>query len=183
MKLKIDYNSPVILSLALLALGVLLIKLYLAPGIIQYFTVKGHFEFNSFAGIFGLISHIAGHANWNHLIGNFTLILLIGPILEEKYGSSKLLLMILVTALITGILNIVFTNNSLIGASGIAFMLIILSSFTNYHSGSIPLTFILIATIFLGKEFSDIFKDDHVSQFAHILGGACGGLFGFYWKR
>ncbi len=99
-----------------------------------------------------LISHIAGHQDWVHLMSNFSFILLIGPILEEKYGSRRLLQMILFTALITGILNVIFFSTGLMGASGIVFMFIILSSFTNFRSGDVPLTFILIILLFLTKE-------------------------------
>ena len=51
----------------------------------------------------GFVSHILGHGNWEHLIGNFMLILLLGPILEERHGSGSLLIMVLITALFTGI--------------------------------------------------------------------------------
>lgn len=126
------------------------------------------------------VSHIFGHQGMGHFVGNFTLILLIGPILEEKYGSRDLLLMMAVTAIITSILWIVlFDGQCLLGASGIVFMLIVLSSLTNFQSGKIPLTFILVILLFLGKELLDSFGQDQVSQFGHIIGGICGGLFGF----
>jgi len=129
---------------------------------------------------FRFVSHAIGHANWPHLVGNFTLILLIGPILEEKYGSQDIFIMMLVTALITGVLQFFFFQTGLLGASGIVFMLIILSSFSNYQAGTIPLTFIIIAILFMGQEIvSALGAEDGVSQFAHIMGGICGGLFGF----
>lgn len=89
-------------------------------------------------------------------------------------------MMIVITALITGIIAIFFTNTGLLGASGIVFMLILLSSFANIKSGHIPLTFIIIVALFLGKEFIASFKPDAVSQSAHILGGLCGSFFGFF---
>ena len=49
--------------------------------------------------------------------------------------------MILVTALITGILNIIFFDTGLIGASGIVFIFLLLVCFTNVNSGEIPITF------------------------------------------
>ena len=56
------------------------------------------------------------------------MILIIGPLLEEKYGSKKMFSVILVTAVITGIVNYVFFPNiRLLGASGVAFALILLS--------------------------------------------------------
>jgi rhomboid protease GluP len=104
---------------------------------------------------------------------------LVGPIVEEKYGSKSLLIMILITALITGILNILFFNAGLLGASGIVFMLILLSSFTNVRSGEIPVTFILVAILFLGREVFESLQNDNISQFAHIIGGICGSVFGY----
>ena len=76
-------------------------------------------------------------------------------------------------------LNNLLFNTGLLGASGVVFMLILLSSFTNVKSGNIPLTFILIIFLFMGKEVYTAFSQDNISQFAHILGGICGGVFGF----
>jgi len=87
--------------------------------------------------------------------------------------------MILITAIITGLLNLAFYNTGLIGASGIAFMLIILSSITNYKNGDIPITFILVMVLYLGKEFMNSTETDNISQFAHIIGGILGSVFGF----
>jgi membrane associated rhomboid family serine protease len=112
-------------------------------------------------------------------MGNLTFILLVGPIVEEKYGDMRTLFMILITALVTGILNILFFHTGLLGASGIVFMLILLVSFTNTRSGEIPVTFILVALLFIGKEVLQSLSTDQISQFAHIIGGICGSFFGF----
>jgi membrane associated rhomboid family serine protease len=127
-----------------------------------------------------LFTHAIGHSGWQHLFNNFSIILLIGPILEENYGSSSLLVMIAITALVTGVLNILFFTRGLRGASGIVFMMILLASFTNFNKGEIPLTFILILIIYLGREVFDSFSSNNISEFAHIVGGFCGSLFGFF---
>lgn len=172
--MRIRYNAPVVLTYTLISV------LVLALNLSDFFTVSAYMEdWTNPVNYFQLISHIAGHANWEHLIGNFTLILLIGPILEEKYGSKELLYMILATGFLTGILNIILLDTALLGASGIVFMLIILSSISNAKGGDIPLTFILIAVLYIGGEMMKAMGDDNVSQFAHILGGVCGGIFGF----
>lgn len=105
--------------------------------------------------------------------------------LEEKYGSKKLLLMMAVTALITGLINIIFFRGSvLLGASGIVFMFILLSSFVNMQKGTIPITLILVMIIYMGREFvNGILQEDNISQTAHLLGGICGCIFGFKLKR
>ena len=87
--------------------------------------------------------------------------------------------MIAATALITGLINVLFFSTGLLGASGIVFMLILLVSFTNVTDGKIPLTFILVALLFVGKEVIQSMQADHVSQAAHIIGGLCGSFFGF----
>jgi membrane associated rhomboid family serine protease len=148
-----------------------------------FFMVYPHMEFANPLSYWRLVSHIAGHQSWAHLMGNFAFILLIGPILEEKYGSGRILGMILFTASITGVLNVMFFSTALMGASGIVFLFIILSSFTNFRSGDIPLTFILIILLFLTKEVIGALKEDTISQFAHILGGLIGGFFGFWYGK
>ena len=67
---------------------------------------------------FRLVSHVIGHGSWEHLLGNFAIILLIGPILEEKYGSGQLLWMIFFTALVTGLVNTFFFPHSPSGSLG-----------------------------------------------------------------
>ncbi len=145
----------------------------------NYFMVGNTVDVSNPLSLFTLVSHIFGHASLEHLLSNLTFILLIGPIVEEKYGSNRTLLMILITGLITGLLNVLFFNTGLIGASGIVFMLILLVSFTNSKSGEIPLTFVLVAILFIGKEILQSLNTDQVSQFAHIMGGLCGSVFGF----
>jgi membrane associated rhomboid family serine protease len=124
-----------------------------------------------------------GHANWGHFFGNATFLLLLGPILEEKFGSVKLLAMIMITAFTDVIISQYFLHSCGIGASGIVFMFIVLSSISHTKESSIPLTFILVAVLFLGKEVIDSFKSDNVSQAGHLIGGACGAAFGFILKR
>jgi membrane associated rhomboid family serine protease len=99
--------------------------------------------------------------------------------LEENYGSSSLLTMIVITALVTGVLNVLFFRSPLMGASGVVFMMILLSSFTNFSHGEIPLTFILVLILYMGVQLFSSFGSDNVSQFAHIAGGLCGSFFGF----
>jgi membrane associated rhomboid family serine protease len=178
--MKISYNAPVILTFTLICAGILVSSQMMAGALINnFFVCYPHMSLTNPLTYFRLFSHVIGHKDWAHLIGNFSFILLIGPILEEKYGSKKIFLMMLIAAGITGILNSFFFSTGLLGASGIVFMFIILGSFTNFKSGDIPLTFILIILLYLAKEVIDAFHNDSISQFAHIMGGICGSIFGF----
>lgn len=180
--MKIRYNAPVTLSFALISAAIL-ITAQLTPWdlAIRFFAVPGRAEasFKNFSLYPRLFSHVLGHVNWQHFLGNFSFILLLGPILEEKYRSWPLLFMMLVTALITGLVNSLFLTTGLMGASGIVFMMILLISFTNFKSGEIPLTFILILLLYLVKEILQAFQNNSISELAHVLGGTCGSLFGF----
>jgi membrane associated rhomboid family serine protease len=180
--MRIRYNAPVILTFTLLSTAVLIIDQILGGFTETFFASYPPFN-GSVLDFLRLFTHVIGHQSWLHLMSNFSFILLIGPVLEEKYHSGPLLMMVLVTALVTGVLNIIFFSTGLMGASGIVFMLILLSSFTNIRSGEIPLTFVLIVVLFLAKEFINAFAQDDVSQFAHIIGGICGGLFGFLFTK
>ena len=176
--MKITYNSPVVLTFTLLATVIYLINYFSANAFAGLVTCPASINpFNPIDYI-RLFTHPLGHANLQHLVGNMTYILLLGPILEEKYGSRNLLIMIISTAFITGILNVLFLPTGLLGASGIVFMFIILVSFTNPQNG-LPLTFILIIVLFLGQEVLNAFKSDNISQFAHIIGGLAGSFYGF----
>ena len=179
--IKITYNAPFVLTYSLICLAALLIS-GLTDGKSTYhiFSVHGTDSFTNPFTYPRLIGHSIGHVSFSHLLGNLTIILLIGPILEEKYGPRDLAFMAVVTAGITGILHMLFFEGMLLGASGIVFMFIVLSSLVNVKRKTVPLTFILVCIILLGNEFALSFEEDSVSQFAHILGGVCGSAFGFF---
>lgn len=177
----LSYNSRVILSFFFVSLIALILK-YITKGKsndVLFSSYKSSL-LNPLTYV-RLITHVFGHANWNHFMNNFLYILLIGPMIEEKYGSINLIIMIVVTAVITGILNSLFTNKKILGASGIVFMLIILSSFVNIESGKVPITLILICIFYVINEvISGIFKKDDISHMGHLIGAICGFIFGYF---
>jgi rhomboid protease GluP len=178
--LKPTYNSPVILTFALMACVIMALDNLLGGRLTaNFFATYPGFHFKSPVFYFQLLSHVLGHRDWAHLTSNFSVILLVGPILEEKYGSANLIKMMLITALVTGLANALCFSTGLLGASGLAFMMILLASFTNQKEGELPLTFLLVLVLFLAKEVVQAFAKDDISQFAHIVGGVFGCLFGF----
>jgi membrane associated rhomboid family serine protease len=177
--MRLQYNAPVILTFSLFAVGIHLLNFVIPDVTIRFFVVPPRISLWSPLDYFRLFSHVLGHVSWSHLFGNITYVLLLGPILEEKYGSWPLLFMIAFTALFTGLLNVMFFSSGLLGASGIVFMLIILASIVDVKAGEIPLTFVLVAGIFIGTEILKAFSADSISQMAHIVGGSVGALFGF----
>ncbi|MBK9737258.1 MAG: rhomboid family intramembrane serine protease [Saprospiraceae bacterium] len=179
MALSIKFNSPVILTFALICSVVFFLNKFVLGELMPFFMINPSLNWGNPFSIITLFTHIIGHANLEHLMGNLTFILLLGPIIEEKYGSTKLLTMIFITAFVTGLVNILFFHTGLMGASGIVFMLILLVSFTNVRSGEIPVTFILVGILFIGKELLQSVEVNQIAESAHIIGGVCGSFFGF----
>lgn len=178
---NIQYNSTLILSYFFISLIVLILsKLTNKKSDTILFSSYRSSLINPLTYI-RLFTHVLGHQNWRHFSNNFLYILLIGPMIEEKYGTLNLLWMILITAGITGIINSIISKNSILGASGIVFMFIILSSFVNIEAGKIPLTLILIFIFYIVNEIIDgLFKKDNVSHLGHLIGALSGFIFGFY---
>lgn len=131
------------------------------------------------------VCHVFGHADWDHLLNNMMYVLLLGPMLEEKYGSSNILFVMLATALVTGVVNMLFFPHvALLGASGIVFAFILLASITSSEAGTIPITFVLVALLYLGQQlYQSVFVSDNVSQLTHIIGGLVGSGLGFVMNR
>ena len=176
---KIHYNSPVILTFFFLSLAALILDSFTGGWTrIHLFSVyRSPVSPLFFVRLFG---HVLGHSGYAHFAGNMVLFLVIGPAMEEKYGSQTLLTGILLTALISGMLQcLLFPGTALLGASGIAFMLILLSSLAGMKAGTVPLTLILVAAIYLGQEvYSALFVQDNIAHFMHLVGGLCGSGFG-----
>jgi len=178
--LGIQYNSPVILTYTVLSLIILVLGEITGNRSTEAFFMIYQTSLTDPLFYFRLFSHVLGHADFNHYFNNFSMMLLIGPMVEEKYGSKNLLLMMIGTAFISGVVHVVFFSSAGLGASGIVFMLILLTSFTNMQKGKIPLTFILVAFIFIGREiFYGITVVDNISRISHILGGISGAVMGF----
>jgi GlpG protein len=184
-RIRIDYNAPFCLTFALLAMGAYVSAVFTGGWSLQHvFSISGAASLADWTTWPRLFLHVLGHASAPHLFANLTVLLLVGPLLEEMYGPGLLLGLALVTAAITGLIMVLLLPGALLGASGIVFAFIILSSFANAKSGTIPLTFILICLIFIGGEvIRALGQEDQVAQFAHIAGGILGGFAGFWMAR
>lgn len=180
-KYKITFNSPVILSFVVICFAVMILNYVTGGASNRMVFVTYHSSLASPLTYVRLFTHVLGHSGWEHFIGNMAYLLLLGPMLEEKYGSGKVLQVIVITAFVTGVINYVFFwDVALCGASGICFAFILLSSFTGSREGEIPLTVILVAAIYLGQQIYDgIAVKDDISNMAHVIGGITGGVIGF----
>ena len=178
---KISYNAPVALTFALLSMLVLVINHFSNNWANMNLFSVYRCSLTDPLAWFRFFGHVLGHLDFPHYIGNMVLILVLGPNLEDRFGSWTVLFAILVTALVSGLVHFIFfPGTALLGASGIVFMMILLSSFGGVRNGTIPTTLILVAVIYLGGELWDaIFVPGNISHLTHIIGGLCGTVLGF----
>lgn len=180
-RLRISFNAPVVLGFVLVCLAAQILNVIThgASNRAVFSVYRAGFA-NPMTWL-RCVTHVFGHADWDHLAGNMMFILILGPMLEEKYGSAGLAIVMLVTAVITGLVNIIFFPRvALLGASGIVFAFILLSSITATDGDAIPLTFIIVAVIYLGQQlYQGLFVADNISQLGHVIGGAVGSVLGF----
>ena len=183
--IKLQYNSPVVLTFALLSLAVLWLD-GLTGG------KSTHALFSVYRSSFADLGtyprfflHVLGHPDFAAYCSNIVMLLVVGPTAEERFGGKRILLAIALTALVTGlVLWFFFPNSALMGASGVVFMLIVLASFAGMRTGTIPLTLILVLILYLGGEiFQAVTGSAGLAQLTHIAGGVLGMIFGFTWSR
>ena len=178
---RITFNAPAVLCFVALCVGERLLSMATGGASTRMFFMTYASSLTNPLTYLRLFTHVLGHASWDHLISNMTYILLVGPLLEEKYGTRTVAEVMALTAVVCGLVNnLFFPGRALCGASGICFALILLSSVTSLREGEIPLTFLLVAALFLGQQVvQGIFMSDNISNLSHIIGGLVGAASGF----
>lgn len=184
-KLQLSFNAPVILGFTIVCFVVLVLDIITNGSTTNSFFSVYRSSLANPTTYIRFFGHVVGHAGWEHFMGNIMMILVVGPLLEEKYGSSNILFVILSTALVTGIVNFIFFPNvQLLGASGVVFAFILFSSLTSITEGKIPITFILVAIIYIGEQvYRGIFVNDNVANLTHIIGGLVGSGLGYIMNK
>lgn len=180
-KLSITLNAPLVLTFVFLCFVVTIIGIWTKGKSTELLFMNYRSSLKNPLTYLRFFTHIFGHSGWPHFLSNACYLLILGPMLEEKHGQKILACAILITALITGLINfIIFPNVAICGASGVVFAFIVLASFTGFKQGEIPLSFILVVVIYLGQQIIDgLFTVDNISQMAHIVGGLVGAVLGY----
>ena len=88
LKLELQYNSPVILTFFLLSLLVLFLDRWTGGWTTMHLFCVYRSSLKDPLFYIRLFGHVLGHANWDHFLNNMLLLLVIGPPMEEKYGSK-----------------------------------------------------------------------------------------------
>lgn len=176
-----SYNSVVILSYFFICLLVLILNIITRDKINRFLVFRRGSLLNPMTYV-RLIASGLCHKDWSHFRNNFITILLIGPLLEEKYGSINLLYVLLITTFVSSLVHLFIYDSGAIGASDNVYMLIVLCSIVNIKDGKIPITLILIILFYVVdeviKQFSN--KNDSISHDSHLVGALCGFIFGYF---
>lgn len=184
-RIRISYNAPVTLTFVLACFLVTILGAVTNNRSTALLFSAYRSPLNNLLTYVRLFTHVLGHSGFDHLIGNAMYLLLLGPMLEEKYRSRTVITVFIGTALLTGIIHCVLWGNyALCGASGVVFACIVLSSFTAFRDGEIPATFLLVAFLYIGREIMNgIMVTDNISNLSHILGGVIGSMVGYFMNK
>jgi len=101
------------------------------------------------------------------------------------FGSQNLVVVILAVALASAFAHIAVggVHTHQLGASGVVFAFILLNSLVSAKYGKIPISFLLVATLWIGDEAIKFFSESQISHHAHIAGGVVGAMAGFYFHK
>ena len=183
--ITLKYNAPVTLTFALLSL------LALALGeLTDGWTTQNLFCFyksslSDYLTYPRAVLHVLGNTSLTTCTGNIIILLVIGPAAEERFGSAKVLSAVLLTALAGALIMwFLFPEATLMGASGVLFMMMVLASFASMRGGAIPITLILVLILYLGSEVVQAISGQAgLQELTHIAGGVVGMLLGFAFSR
>ena len=88
-KIRLSFNSPVILGFTLACFIVLILdKVTGSASTRAFFSVYRSSLVSPFTYI-RFFGHVLGHASWDHFFGNIMMLLVVGPLLEEKIRFGK----------------------------------------------------------------------------------------------
>lgn len=187
MPFSITYDAPVTLTFAFVSLVLFLLDAYvfkqkwsslflasptMASGEIP-FALKDPLSYVR------VLFYAFGGKDAIVLISNLIFILLLGPGIEEKYGTVIIGIMMVVAAIFAGVLNSCFRNVPMQGATSIVFMMIFLSAFMSFSKKKVPLSFLAVFIFYIVIQVAENKTNGIIGLIINIAGGLCGSLFAF----
>lgn len=183
---KFSYDAPVTLTFALISVVIFLLNSFIFKQkmdtiIASPTTAAGALAFSAsnFMSYLRILLYPFGSISSTALVSNLIFILLLGPSMEERYGSVIIGIMMCVSTIFSGVLTACFCTISLKGAIPIVFMLIFLNSFMSISKKKIPLSFVMAFILFIVLGISEKNPNGAIGIIINIAGGLCGSLFAF----
>lgn len=187
-KINILFDSPVTTTFSVLAVLLFIIDSFIVKGKLSALfltaptVAEGAFAFNAADPLsyLRIIFHVFGSNNCSLLISNLIIISLLGPILEEKYGSVIIGIMMLLSSLLSGVLAGCFCKTGISGADSIVFMMVLLNSYLSVSKKKIPLSSVIVLVLFIWGQFYADKSNGLIGLLVNVAGGLCGSLLAFF---
>ena len=188
--LKLIYDAPATLTFAFICVILFAADTFLLKGALSknYLcsptTASGSaaFQASSPLSYLRLVLYSFGAASASTLVCNMIFVLLLGPSMEERYGTVVIAIMMTVCILFSGVLTACFSKTSLTGCSAVIFMMIFLNSFVSLSKKKIPVSFVVVFFLFIFREIFElgaVSVAEGIKIIINIAGGLCGSLFAF----
>lgn len=192
-KFKFLFDSPVAGFFSIICAAVFLVDFFVSSELVaSFFTCPGKekfltlaaFDFKSPLDYVKIFSHVFGSRQIEILFINLAFVLCLGSSGEEKYGSVILVLMIAVSALVSGVLTSCLSPYALTGCGSVVFLFVFLNSITSFMKKNIPFSAVLIFVLYFSISLFESFKLTNewkciVSVFIDMAGGLSASLFAF----
>lgn len=197
---RVTYDAPVTLSFIFVTAIIFLLDQFVFKGnisrkaLICMGTSRGNiFNYTDPLSYVRIFAHVF-HANtWINMISNATFLLLLGPVLEERYGSLVIGLTIFLSTLVSGVLA-TFSPTPVSGPAGIIFLFILLSTISSFEKRNLSLSSILLFILYSAFVFTQgyerniatipgnkiiIFFKANIPSFMALISGITGSIAGF----
>lgn len=136
-----------------------------------------------------LLTHMFLHSpnSMNHIFFNMFGLLMFGPILEQRIGAKRFLLIYLVSGLLAGLLSSFFYRSAL-GASAalmgiLGVLIILMPQLRLLFFFVIPMPLWVAGIIWTALDAFGIFFPTGVGNIAHLAGLGCGLIYGLILKN
>jgi membrane associated rhomboid family serine protease len=181
---RLTVEAPVVISFCFICVMIHLLQQTIWSGLNTFLAVKDTFDITDVMQLPRLFSHVIAHdGSLGHIKGNMVHLLLVGPSAETVFGSTTIMIVILLVAVTSAVAHIIVggLNSNQLGASGVVFAVILLNSLVAAVAGKIPLGFILTAALWVTDElYKFFFGTDGVSHHAHLTGAIVGTAAAYY---
>lgn len=150
--LRFTFDSPVTIVLAVVSAVLLVLDTFVFKGIMDFLTCPASkafgtasaFNFASPLDYLKIILHIFGSAGWTSFFTGVLLLLAFGPVLEERYGSVMVSLMLVTAAVVNGVLTACLSAVPSVGLESLVFTMLFLTLINAFTKKVFPLSSVLI---------------------------------------
>lgn len=183
-KLNVSFDAPVTITFAVLSLVLFLMSTYLikdkAGGLLLASATNAGgsmpFAASNVTSYFRTFLYVFGGKEIASVIFNLIFILLLGPSLEEYYGSVLVAVCYFITAVFAGVLNACFCSTSLQGSSCIVMMMIFLSALMSVSKHKMPVSSVLVLALCIVNIVISEKAGGIAGIFINIVAGLCSSL-------